>query len=239
MFSAWSYSYTEVKMIQGMEDVQLDDYNSNHQWFVTPTSSREITTDEATVIFTLTLERKPSFYVIYIIVPIVLLTLLNCCTFLLPVASGERAGFSITVFLALSVLLTIVASEMPKNSDTTSILAAYLTSMTVLSTATVILCLVQIRLSTRRSPEDAINKPFLSLCKISHCLRCKTCKRSLNVKIRSSSTQTEDSNQVPIETAKEFTWMDVVSAMDCLLFWTCTLFVFFTTLIFFTVTSLT
>jgi len=54
--------------------------------------------------------------------PIVLTSLLVVLVFIVPVESGEKVSYVLTVFLSLAVLLTIVADSLPSTSITTSIL---------------------------------------------------------------------------------------------------------------------
>lgn len=212
-FIAWSYTSEFVNLNLFTQTVELFNYSPNNQWSVKSTSTAEVNTGEAAVYFYITLERKPSFYLINIVIPVILLTLLNCSTFILPVASGERAGFSVTVFLSLAVFLTIVASEMPKNSDNTSLLAIYLMLMTGLSTSIVILCLIQIRISSREVTEDKINKFYMLIYKIASLLCCQR-KKSNKVQ----DLNEEKPSKFEEDQDKTVSWMDIVNAMDLVVF---------------------
>ncbi|KAK3107149.1 hypothetical protein FSP39_008161 [Pinctada imbricata] len=64
----------------------------------------------------LTIQRESTFYVVGLILPITLLTMLNLLVFLLPVESGERISYSITVLLAMTVFLTIASDNLPPTS---------------------------------------------------------------------------------------------------------------------------
>ena len=71
---------------------------------------------------TLYLQRLPLFYAINLLAPILLLVLLNSTVFLLPVESGERVGFSVTILLSITVYMTIVADTLPDTSEPACIL---------------------------------------------------------------------------------------------------------------------
>ena len=60
--------------------------------------------------------RLRPFYIINLIVPSVLFSLLMLLTFLLPTESGERFGYSLTILLSYTVLLTISTDMMPTTS---------------------------------------------------------------------------------------------------------------------------
>lgn len=221
-FTAWSYSKVQVQLDAGRNGVTLEDYTPNAQWALTGTSYREVNTDEAAVIFEIRLTRKPSFYVINIIVPVILLSVLNIMTFLLPVSSGEKASYAVTVFLSLAVFLTIVASSLPKNSDVVSLMSIYLTLMTCLSTFIVAVCLLQMRLATR-GDETPINKIFLILIEISFKLRCK--KRASN-----DVKPFDGANEKSEEKNNKYDWTDVYNSIDFLFFWLSLIFTFVCTI---------
>ncbi|KAH3707129.1 hypothetical protein DPMN_066526 [Dreissena polymorpha] len=118
------------------------------------------------------LKRKSTFYVFYILIPIVLLSFLNVLTFALPVLSGERASYAITVILSLAVFLTITASEIPKNSDTISVISVYITAIIALGTANVITSLLESRLASRDKNMDKIGPGFMALYRLARKCQC-------------------------------------------------------------------
>lgn len=254
-FVAWSYTKSDVNLDIGTKGILLDEYIPNSQWDIMSTTTKETNTIDSSVIFSVTMKRKSSFYVLNIILPVILLTILNCFTFMLPVVSGERAGYGITVFLSLAVFLTIVASELPKNSDKTSWLAIYLMAMTTLSTVIVIICLIQIRISTRTLEERPISKPYLLLYKVYQVLQCKTCdrKRVSSADARQMNgakgkpifvreQENYDKNKQNKETADktscdEITWIHIVNAIDFLALCICILITFLFTVIFLAVST--
>ncbi|WAR21549.1 ACHA6-like protein, partial [Mya arenaria] len=220
-FTAWSYAKEEVELNLGANGIYFKDLAPNNQWDIVNSASNEINSDESAVTFTLKLKRKPGFYILNIVAPVVLLSLLNAFTFVLPVASGERAGYSVTVFLSLAVFLTIVASEMPKNSEHTSIFSVYLMTMTTCSTLIVMLTLVEVRLSIRTIPDQPINKFFQLLYKLAMVLRCEGCKTREKVVPKQENNEMSNDEPEADKVVNEFTtnWPDLVDALDFLLFW--------------------
>ena len=61
-------------------------------------------------------ERLRPFYVINLIIPSVALSFCMVLVFLLPTESGERLGYSLTIFLSFTVVLTITSDLMPTTS---------------------------------------------------------------------------------------------------------------------------
>ncbi|WAR21560.1 ACHA6-like protein [Mya arenaria] len=220
-FTAWSYEKDDVDLNLGSNGISLKDYTPNNQWDVVSTSSNEINTGESAVNFTIKMKRKPNFYILNIVAPVILLSLLNAFTFVLPVASGERAGYSVTVFLSLAVFLTIVASEMPNNSENTSIFSVYLMTMTTFSTLIVMLTLVEVRLSIRTIPDQPINKFYQVLYKLSLLLQCNGCRtRDKVVPLQNKDENPKDDTDVD-ENVYDLpaNWHDVLDSIDFLLFW--------------------
>lgn len=214
-FTAWSYSKLEIDLDVGSTGILLEEFSPNAQWDVVETYYIEVNSIEAAVIFQIELKRKSAFYIINVIAPIILLSILNVCTFLLPVASGEKAGYSVTVFLSLAVFLTIIASELPKNSDVVSLMSIYLTLMSMLSTFIVVMSLLQIRLSVRNEKQIPINGFFMFLIKVSRFLTCKCCSKSNKVE----ELSIEDKKSLKSVSNNKFDWSDVNDALDFLFFW--------------------
>ncbi|XP_063718390.1 neuronal acetylcholine receptor subunit alpha-4-like isoform X2 [Symsagittifera roscoffensis] len=69
--------------------------------------------------------RKPEFFEKNLIVPTALICALSIVAFLLPNESGEKIGFSITVFLSLCVNLVVITSYVPASSESFPIIGQY------------------------------------------------------------------------------------------------------------------
>ena len=77
------------------------------------------------VTYTLEFRRKPLYYVMTIIFPSILLSLLSCISFLFPADSGERVSLVISVLLGLVVFMLIVNERTPVTSDATPMLTQF------------------------------------------------------------------------------------------------------------------
>lgn len=73
--------------------------------------------------FSLQLERKYSYYLLNMILPVIFLAFLGAFVFLLPVESGEKNGFALTILLSLSVVMTIVSKSIPPTSTSICVLS--------------------------------------------------------------------------------------------------------------------
>ena len=75
--------------------------------------------------FTLTLERRPLYYLLNIIIPTVvgILAVLSALTFMVPMNSGERLSLGTSILLALSVFMLILQDNTPQGE--TPLLGTY------------------------------------------------------------------------------------------------------------------
>jgi hypothetical protein len=228
----WSYTKDDVNLLS-QSGIIKSDYSESSTWNLVK-STFEVDNDIiASITYTLTLERKPRFYVFNMILPVILLSILNLFTFVLPLSSGERASYGITVFLALVVYLTIVAAEFPKNSDTTSHLAVWLIIMVSLSTLAVILTIIEARMVSRDEGNHPIGKYYRKFYGIVMYLRCKSCKKRVN-RVESkvaSSKQDIISSYSDEEFNPDLKWKDITDAMDYVFFLGIVIFTILITLI--------
>ncbi|XP_046368621.2 acetylcholine receptor subunit delta-like [Haliotis rufescens] len=72
------------------------------------------------------LKRKSMFYIVSIIFPMALLSLLNACVFLLPADSGEKMSYLISIFVSYAVFMNFVNNSIPKSGNVCR-LSVYLT----------------------------------------------------------------------------------------------------------------
>ena len=77
----------------------------------------------ARISYKLKLVRKPVYFIMYLIVPSVLISLLVLFSFKIPVDSGERIGLCTTALLAMSVFLLLIGEHLPESSENIPLLA--------------------------------------------------------------------------------------------------------------------
>ncbi len=90
-------------------------------------------TVQCTCRFTLVMRRKPLYYVMNIMLPCLMLSLLDLLVFCLPPESGEKVSLGITVLLSFSVFLLVIADNVPQTSETAPLLGKSLTRDSCLS----------------------------------------------------------------------------------------------------------
>ena len=69
------------------------------------------------ITYTVKFRRYPLFLSLNLIIPVVILAVVNPLVFILPGESGERIGFSITIFLSLIVFVSSTSDKLPDVSD--------------------------------------------------------------------------------------------------------------------------
>ena len=141
-FSPVGYSPEEVMLISVLKNVTRKYYLGNGQWELIESNTNSGISDLfPAFVLKFTLERKPTFLIVNIILPVAFMSVLNILVFFLPVESGERVTYAITVLLSIAVFLTLVGDNLPKHSTPMPILSYYLLGVLCLS---VLICVFTI-----------------------------------------------------------------------------------------------
>lgn len=152
------------------EDKAMDIVEENAKWRITqggPYVSSFGDTSFVYVAFPLTLERKPMFFLITIIAPIVVLSLLNISVFFIPAQAGERISFAVSSLLSFAIYMTILSSEIPDNSDPVPLLSYLLMVKFGLSGVIAVLTVYVVRIFHRDS-DRPIPQSYHRLVKVMH-----------------------------------------------------------------------
>lgn len=96
--------------------------------------SRQLTT----VAFPVIIHRRPTFAIVNIILPVMLLGFLNLTVFFQPIQAGERISFSITVLLSFTVFMVYIGEIIPETSNPMPLLSYVLVFKLGCSTCIVI-----------------------------------------------------------------------------------------------------
>ncbi|KAL3864393.1 hypothetical protein ACJMK2_006080 [Sinanodonta woodiana] len=155
-FNYFVYDSTKVNVTSGPEGVNMANYEENSDWTITRTStSTFLRNGKSGITYSITLKRKPLYYLLNIIFPIVLLALLNVMVFVLPGSSGEKTGYIMTMFLSFAIFLTIIAKELPTTSDKVSFFGIYVFLIAFKCSLIVLLTVLQIRFYDR-NPDSRV-----------------------------------------------------------------------------------
>ena len=196
-------------------------YVENTHWALLSISQKSETVGSQNVVtFTLSLKRNPTFVVFYIAMPVVMLALLNTFTFVLPPASGEKASFSIVVFLSFVVYVIVTYQKMPENSDKLSLFALYVLSMAFISCFTVIITTFELRMTTQDSTSRGISQSAVRFCMLVFKLKQKLmCLGAIEMESFDAASPSLSQTGTVHGDVRPNTWEQFVSALDFVLFW--------------------
>ncbi|XP_063713890.1 neuronal acetylcholine receptor subunit alpha-4-like [Symsagittifera roscoffensis] len=116
-------SPADLSFFQPSATFEVTNFSAFYNRYADPT----LETDDnefSCLVFTLEFSRQPTYFVMNVIMPSVLINCLCVLNFGVPHETGEKVGYGITVFLAQSVNLMVVSEMMPQGG--TSLLGIFL-----------------------------------------------------------------------------------------------------------------
>lgn len=142
IFVVYGYWKNEVRLLPGQDSIDLSMYESNGEWVLL--SSRvyqKIHPNKSILVFEMIMKRRPEFFVVNIFLPILALSILNLFVFIVPIDSGERISFSLTLLLSTAVFITLISENLPPSAETMAAICYLLLFVLVQST---LICLCNI-----------------------------------------------------------------------------------------------
>ena len=131
-FGSWTYGGNRLTMSVTPNVADTSKYITNGEWDLVKLRAKlnkvkynccEYYFYDVT--FYLMIKRKPLYYIFNLIIPCALIATLTLIKFFLPPESGEKIGLGITVLLAMTVFLLIVADSLPSTSEHIPLLGSY------------------------------------------------------------------------------------------------------------------
>ncbi|XP_073515182.1 5-hydroxytryptamine receptor 3A-like [Phyllobates terribilis] len=122
-FGPYIHSVQDIIMVANANSSEV--FKASHKLFVskgdwdlknilvTPKTVVSGNVNYSAICYEITLQRMPIFYIITLIVPACVLVILDIVSMFIPMESGERLGFKITIVLGFSVLLLILNTMLP------------------------------------------------------------------------------------------------------------------------------
>ncbi|XP_042287109.1 acetylcholine receptor subunit epsilon [Thunnus albacares] len=144
VFRSQTYSANEVDLIlaagetgETIEWVDIDPeaFTENGEWAIVHRPARKMINtryspddlDYQEIVFNLVIQRKPLFYIINVIMPCSLISSLVVLAYFLPAqAGGQKLTVSISVLLAQTVFLFLIAQKVPETSLSVPLIGKYL-----------------------------------------------------------------------------------------------------------------
>ena len=130
-FGSATYDKSQVNVLG--ECVDIRNYAHHQKWTLlsTKTERNELEytccpgTLYADVTFHLHFQRRSLFYVLNLIFPIVMITVLTIWIFILPAQTGERMSVGVTLLLAVTVFMILVTEMIPESSESVPLVGRF------------------------------------------------------------------------------------------------------------------
>nr|2BG9_E Chain E, ACETYLCHOLINE RECEPTOR PROTEIN, GAMMA CHAIN [Torpedo marmorata] len=159
VFRSQTYNAHEVNLqLSAEEGIDPEDFTENGEWTIRHRPAKknynwQLTKDDIDfqeIIFFLIIQRKPLFYIINIIAPCVLISSLVVLVYFLPAqAGGQKCTLSISVLLAQTIFLFLIAQKVPETSLNVPLIGKYLIFVMFVSLVIVTNCVIVLNVSLR------------------------------------------------------------------------------------------
>ncbi|ESP05438.1 hypothetical protein LOTGIDRAFT_152289 [Lottia gigantea] len=166
-FGSWAYDGFQVDVFNRSKPVDLSNFVSNGEWdLLSVNAERHVVKYPCCpepfpdVTFSIHLRRRTLYYMYNVIVPCIMLSVLTLLVFWMSPDSGEKVTLGLTVLLAFSVFMLLIAENMPATSSFVPLIGIYLTVIMSLTSLSVIMAVVVSNISNSGLREKII-PPFL------------------------------------------------------------------------------
>uniref|UniRef100_A0A3Q3KCJ7 Cholinergic receptor, nicotinic, epsilon n=1 Tax=Monopterus albus TaxID=43700 RepID=A0A3Q3KCJ7_MONAL len=166
-FRSQTYSFNEVELVLATGDtnkiewVEIDPaaFTENGEWAIIHRPARKMINPNYSpddleyqeILFNIIIQRKPLFYIINIILPCSLISSLVILAYFLPAqAGGQKLTVSISVLLAQTVFLFLIAQKIPETSLSVPLIGKYLIFVMSVTTLIATNQIVVLNFSLRR-----------------------------------------------------------------------------------------
>ena len=148
-------SLLEVELIEdSYGGVRTDKFTENSEWKLLEVyAEREVEYGAYIMNVNIALGRRFEFILFTVIAPLIILSVLNLCVFLVPIESEEKGSFSVTIFLSYGVFVSEISSSLPHNSLNLPYLLIYMLLLLIFSVLTVIYAIIQSRIFTLKADQ--------------------------------------------------------------------------------------
>lgn len=148
-FGSWTYNLARLD-IRSSDRADLSKYVSNAEWKLVSAEAKYhqirypcCVEKFPDVTYTIVLARRSLFYLCNLIFPMTVIGMLTILSFLLPAESGERISLAITLLLAMTVFMLVVADIIPATSDVIPLVGIYFSaSMIEMVIMIIVLCYI-------------------------------------------------------------------------------------------------
>ena len=135
---SWFYSIRYQNFKENSSQLFLYNFSNHEQWTLDShhTTYHHLyygTSNDtfSAVDFHVLMKRKTSYYHMNVVMPVIMLSVLECITFLLPSEQPIRIQVSVLLLMAFTMFLAIIQADLPRSSDQIPLLTIYVTLMIV------------------------------------------------------------------------------------------------------------
>ncbi|XP_069138036.1 neuronal acetylcholine receptor subunit alpha-10-like [Argopecten irradians] len=166
---SWAYDGYQVDVLNRSSNVDLSNYVENGEWELINTSAvRNVVTYPCCptpfpdVTFSIHIRRRTTYYMYNVIIPSVMLSSLALLGFWLHPDGGEKVTLGLTVLLALSVFMLLIAENTPATSFYVPLLGVYLITTMSFTSCSVIVAVTVSNIHARGAREVKVPKGLKS-----------------------------------------------------------------------------
>ncbi|XP_069139017.1 neuronal acetylcholine receptor subunit alpha-9-like [Argopecten irradians] len=143
-------SEQEFRSVYNKISVVSDELNTEWEYLGSSIQVKTITyADLSSVEFNIEVKRRPFYQIVHTLIPIVLLSYMNCFIFIIPINSGESTSFGVAIFLAFAVFIGPVKESLPVTSTETCFLTVYMIAQFYFGGLETCLSCITLRLASR------------------------------------------------------------------------------------------
>eukprot|EP00112_Aurelia_sp_Birch-Aquarium-sp1_P013351 Seg2831.3 transcript_id=Seg2831.3/GoldUCD/mRNA.D3Y31 product="Neuronal acetylcholine receptor subunit alpha-7" protein_id=Seg2831.3/GoldUCD/D3Y31 len=159
-FGSWTYDGYRLNLLSEAKSADLSTYLPNAEWSLVGIPAEENTKfyqcckePFLDVTYTVIVKRRSLFYLCNLIFPMTIIGMLTMLAFLLPAESGERISLAITLLLAMTVFMLVVADIIPATSEVIPLVGVFFSAAMVEMVIMIIVLCYVMRLY-HKEPED-------------------------------------------------------------------------------------
>ncbi|XP_060598020.1 neuronal acetylcholine receptor subunit alpha-7-like [Ruditapes philippinarum] len=144
---------SEIYLSISSKTVSTTTFEKNGEWKLKSAliEERLVHEDVTQIYVILNLSRYWLFYVVNVLLPVALLSIMMVFSFKIPPVSGERLGYNMALLLSFVVLLNLIGESMPRVSKQVSYLQLYVSYQLSMSVVITMLSIWQVSLHFTKS----------------------------------------------------------------------------------------
>ncbi len=147
VLASWIHDNSQIKLSPSKDAARVgtSQWDLSKSWIVTNfTASKSVyhfnTRSYDHVDFSITLKRKSTFFVINLLVPCYLISIIACLCYAIPPQGSDRISLLLTTFLAILVFVIVVSDIVPAESDTVPLFSKFLLMVMLLNMLQLFYC---------------------------------------------------------------------------------------------------